>query len=135
MDHVRRISAEEADSKLDKATRVFGSTPSRFLGKRGSRFHVIPQDDVLYFISEGGLTKLCTESNHYWVQPSMTELENRIDLSVFFRISRAVIVNLNAVKEVAPLVGGFGEVLLSQGARLDVSRRRFRPLVEKLEKS
>jgi two-component system LytT family response regulator len=134
MDRLRQVSSEEADSKVEKATRALVSSPSRFLGKRRNRFHVIPQDDVLYFVSEGGLTKLCTASNHYWVQPTMTELEHRIDPSVFFRISRSVIVNLNAVKEVAPLVGGFGEVLLAQGTRLDVSRRRFKPLVERLEK-
>jgi DNA-binding LytR/AlgR family response regulator len=134
MDRLRQVSSEEADSKVEKATRALVSSPSRFLGKRGNRFHVIPQDDVLYFVSEGGLTKLCTKSNHYWVQPNMTELEHRIDPSVFFRISRSVIVNLNAVKEVAPLVGGFGEVRLAQGTNLDVSRRRFKSLVERLEK-
>lgn len=133
VDHVRRISAEEANAKVDKATRVMGSTPARFLGKRANRFHVIPQDDVVYFISEGGLTKLCTDNDHYWMQPTMSELENRIDSSVFFRISRSIIVNLNAVKQVAPLVGGFGEVVLSQGARLDVSRRRFKSLLKRLE--
>lgn len=42
-------------------------------------------------------------------------------------------VNLNAVKEVTPLVGGYGEVVLATDLRLDVSRRRFKELLERLE--
>ena len=57
------------------------------------------------------------------MQPSLSELEARLDPVRFFRMSRAAIVNLDAVREVAPL---------SNGDRIDVSRRRFKALVDRL---
>jgi two-component system, LytTR family, response regulator len=65
--------------------------------------------------------------------PTLNELEQRLDQSRFFRISRAALINLNAVEQVFPLPGGSGEVLLSNGARLEVSRRRFNDLLQLLE--
>jgi DNA-binding LytR/AlgR family response regulator len=74
-----------------------------------------------------------TREHHYWVQPTLNELEKRVDPRAFFRISRGVMVNLSEVKEVAPSVGGYGEVVLSRGTRLEVSRRRFKDLLGKLD--
>lgn len=69
---------------------------------------------------------------HYWMDPTLNDLEQRLDPARFFRISRAAIVNLNAVSEVFPLAGGSGEALLKNGHRLEVSRRRFRELLDAL---
>jgi two-component system LytT family response regulator len=132
LERVRRITAEEKESKADEATRAMGGFPSRFLGKKAGKFQVISQGDVLFFVSEGGLTKLCTRDSYYWMQPTLTDLEKRIDPTCFFRISRAAIVNLETIKEVAPLMGGHGQVLLTNGAYLEVSRRRFKDLLEKI---
>jgi DNA-binding LytR/AlgR family response regulator len=41
-------------------------------------------------------------------------------------------VNLDAVRDVAPSAGGQGEVTLVDGSRLEVSRRRFAELTERL---
>jgi DNA-binding LytR/AlgR family response regulator len=67
------------------------------------------------------------------MDPTLNELEERLQASRFFRISRAAIINLNAVGEVYRLPGGSGEVLMKNGQRLEVSRRRFRELFEALE--
>jgi DNA-binding LytR/AlgR family response regulator len=42
-------------------------------------------------------------------------------------------ISLNAVAEVFSMPGGAGEVLLKNGQRLEVSRRRFRELLQALE--
>ena len=60
------------------------------------------------------------------------ELEQRLAPNRFCRISRAALINLNAVAEVYPLPGGSGEVQLRNGHRLEVSRRRFRELLQAL---
>jgi len=43
------------------------------------------------------------------------------------------LINLNAVAEVFPMPGGTCEVLLKNGQRLEVSRRRFRDLLQALD--
>jgi len=69
---------------------------------------------------------------HYWMQPTLSELEGRLDPARFFRISRAAIVNLDAVREVIPREGGPGEAKLSNGTAIGVSRRRMTDLMARL---
>jgi two-component system LytT family response regulator len=108
-------------------------SPTRFLVKSSSHYLVVGESRVLYFSSEDGLTKLIAEGGQYWMDPTLNELELRLDRSRFFRISRAALINLNAVEQVVPLPGGGGEVLLKNGSRLEVSRRRFPALLQLLE--
>ena len=108
------------------------SLPRRFLGKRGGRYKVIPVEEVLCFISEGGLTRLWTVEQYYWMEPSLSDLESRLDESRFIRISRQALVNLEHVAEVVPLVGGYGQIKVTGGQVLEVSRRKLKLLLEKL---
>lgn len=134
LERVKGATPAETELKAVKASRALKKAPERFLAKRGAKFRVISKHEVLYFASQEGLTKLCSRENReYWIQPSLTDLEKRLNSSEFFRVSRAVIVNLRAVREVVPLIGGHGQVVLSSGAAVDVSRRRYKPLLEKLQ--
>jgi DNA-binding LytR/AlgR family response regulator len=60
------------------------------------------------------------------MEPTLIELERRLNPEVFCRISRTAIVNLDYVSEVNMLLSGYGEALLKSGERLEVSRRRLR---------
>ncbi len=133
VDRVRKLSTAEYESVVEKVNQAARATPARFLAKRGSKFRVVSQPEILYFTSEDGLTKLHAHDQQYWMEPTLTDLEKRLDPSAFCRISRAAIVNLDAVHEVVPLIGGHGEVLLKNGTRLEVSRRRLKELMQKLE--
>jgi DNA-binding LytR/AlgR family response regulator len=104
---------------------------TRFLARKGATYRVVAAREILCFVSEGGLTKLHADQ-HYWMPPTLNDLELRLDPAQFFRISRAAIVNLDAVSEVVPTIGGQGEVRLRDGSRLEVSRRRFKELTERL---
>ncbi len=116
-----------------RLVRVSGGPPSRFLGRRGNRFQVVQREAVVYFESEGGLTRLHSKRVSLWMQPSLNEVEERLEGGEFFRISRSSLVNLPHVREVAPVAGGYGQVVLSNGTRLDVSRRKYRRLLELLD--
>jgi two-component system LytT family response regulator len=126
-----RASAATATPTGDLASRT-GGAPVRFLARRGSAFRVVPVSDVLGFVSEDGLTKLVTAGQHSWMQPTLNELDARLDPRQFCRISRAAIVNLDAVREVTPQDGGQGIVTLADGTKLEVSRRRFAELTNRL---
>lgn len=104
----------------------------RFLVKNGASYLVVPEARVLYFVSEGGLTRLIADAGQYWMDPTLNDLEQRLDPARFFRISRAALINLNAAAEVHPLPGGSGEVVLKNGMRLEVSRRRLAELLRAL---
>jgi two-component system, LytTR family, response regulator len=133
LERVRGQAAYVSDAFLQQAGQAGVPVPVRFLAKRGSRFRVVPQSDVLFFSFADGQTKLHSTGRDYWMQPSLSDLEKRLDPRVFFRISRAAIVSLDAVQEVLPLIGGHGQVVLKGGARLEVSRRRLKELIARLE--
>ena len=133
LDRVRSLAAGSRESALDRTVRGQRSGPARFLVRNGSHYTVVGEARVLYFASEDGLTRLVGDGAQYWMDPTLNELEDRLDPARFFRVSRAALINLNAVAEVFPLPGGSGEVLLKNGQRLEVSRRRFRELLQSLE--
>ncbi len=128
---VGRARLVEALQRVRGPLRTQGKLPppQRFLARAGERYVVIPTASITAFLSEGGLTKICTHEREYWMDPTLNELEDRLDPAQFFRVSRAAIIRLDAVREVAPMPGGAGEVVLKSGRRLEVSRRRFKDLL------
>jgi two-component system LytT family response regulator len=129
---VQTLGTAAIDANVDQIVRRPRMAPARFLGRRGARFIVVPQKDVVYFGSESGLTKLYTTDHHYVMEPTLNDFETRVDPDAFCRVSRTVLVNLDYVAEVEMVAGGYGEVVLTTGARLEVSRRRVKDLIEKL---
>jgi len=116
---------------LERVTRAL--PPRRFVAKRGRGYHVVAARDVVAFVSEDGLTKLLTAAEHFWIPPTLNDLEARLDPRQFYRVSRAAIVNLDLIQEIVPAGDGQGDVVLKGGLRLEVSRRRFQRLTEILQ--
>lgn len=132
IERARGKTAADVDASMDRVARRPRMAPTRFLGRRGSRFLVISQADVVYFGSESGLTQLHTADQRYVMEPTLNDFERRLDPVVFCRVSRTIIVNLDYVKEVEMLEGGYGEAVLRNGLRLEVSRRRVKELMVRL---
>lgn len=135
VERARTLPGQELDASIDRVSQTAGGHPTRFLAKRSSRYRVIPRQDVLFFASEGGITKLQTTDQYYWMQPTLTDLEARLDPSRFCRISRTAIVNLDAVSEVIPVEGGSGEAKVTNGECLEISRRRLKTLMDRLSET
>ncbi|HEY3442782.1 MAG TPA: LytTR family DNA-binding domain-containing protein [Paludibaculum sp.] len=131
---VSRQRLSEALQRVSEPRPESGKPPpaQRFLARAGERYVVIPTDSITAFLSEGGLTRLCTAEREYWMDPTLNELEERLDAAQFFRVSRAAIIRLDKVKEVLAMPGGSGEVALKSGRKLEVSRRRFKALLDRL---
>jgi two-component system LytT family response regulator len=132
IERIRQRALRDAEDDVDRLTRAASGAGARLLARCGGRYKVIPQRDVLYFSSEDGLTRLHTRERAYVLEPTLGDLEERLDAVHFFRLSRAVIVKLDCVTEVRPLVGGTADVVLNNGATLEVSRRRVRDLLDRL---
>jgi two-component system, LytTR family, response regulator len=130
---IEKWSVVEREGYLNKSSSALRSQCTRFLARKGPRYIVIPQNEVLGFTSEEGLTRLFTADQNFWIDPTLNDLEERLDPTLFFRISRGGIIRLEAIREVVPLMGGSGEVVLKNGIRWEVSRRRFRELLDQLK--
>jgi len=135
LDRVRYLSSGSAQRAPESRSAPAAIRPKRFLVKNGQSYVVAPESRVLFFESEGGLTRMVSETGQYWMDPTLNELEERLDPARYFRVSRAALVSLNAVAEVYPITGGSGEVVLKNGRRLEVSRRRFQDFLKALAAS
>ena len=133
LDRVSEHRAVERERQLDQVTRVAQAGRSRFLARKGTRFRVVPGHDVLAFTFHEGLTRLHTATEQLWMQPTLAALARRLEATTFFQISRTAIVSLDAVREAKPFPDGTGEVTLTNGQILPVTRRRWRLLLERLE--
>ncbi len=119
--------------RLRDAARDSVPPPARFLVKHGHSLLVLPEEQILYFRSEHSLSRAVCARQSYWLDPSLNDLEARLDPQRFFRAARETLLQLRAVSEVQARPGGMGVALMSNGDRLDVSRRRFRALLAALD--
>jgi len=132
LDRVRSANGNRTEAPLDEAVRKPRTGVRQFLVRHGDAYVVIGESRVLFFSSEGGLTRLVGDAERYWMDPTLNELQERLDPARYFRISRAALINLSAVTQVHPLPGGSGEVVMKGGHKLEVARRRFRDLLQAL---
>jgi len=135
LDRIRESAGARArDGQLDRAMRTAPLTPARFLARKAGRLRIVGRSEVVAFTFEEGLTRLHTATEQLWMQPTLAALARRLDQQTFFQVSRNCIVSLDAVKEAKAFPDGTGEVLLSNGMKLLVTRRRWRALIDHLEK-
>ena len=90
-----------------------------------------PVSPAISLQSDEGLTRLHARDREHVLDPTLNELEERLDPAIFFRISRAAIINLDFVTEVRPMPGGMADVVLKTGVTLEVSRR-LKDLLDRL---
>ncbi len=133
LDRVRAADRWRAPA-IDRALRSTALSPTRFLARKGARYRVVPRGDVLAFTFEEGLTRVHTADEQLWMQPTLAALARRLDQDTFCQVSRAAIVRLDAVREAKPFPDGTGEAVLTNGLTLPVTRRRWRALLDRLER-
>lgn len=133
VERVRHVRTVDREHQLDQVARNEALTPSRFLARKAARFRIVPRQDVVAFTFQEGLTRLHTATEQLWMQPTLAALARRISGDTFFQVSRTAIVSLDAVREAKPFPDGTGELILSNGMTLPVTRRRWRLLMNQLE--
>jgi two-component system LytT family response regulator len=98
------------------------------------RVQLIPVGEVTHLLARDRATYAVTPSAEHMLDMTLAELERRLDPARFFRIHRAILVNLAWVAELRADGGGHLTACLRDGRRteLPVSRDRARPLKERL---
>jgi DNA-binding LytR/AlgR family response regulator len=106
--------------------------PTRIAVKLGNRIVLVSPREIVHVSAKDKLVFVHTAREHYLVDKTVTEMEDCLDRSGFFRINRADLVNLEHVRELMPWFSGAWRVKLSTGVELDVSRDRARQLKQLL---
>jgi DNA-binding LytR/AlgR family response regulator len=79
----------------------FKEEKKRFIVKSGSHLQSILLDNIYYFYSKDKITFLHSIDNKkYPIDYSLEEVEELISPTLFFRINRQYIININAIKDI-----------------------------------
>lgn len=94
----------------------------KLLVNKGEKFFFIDIQDIIYIESNEKYAVVYTGSDKYLIRESMKNLEEKLDLTVFVRIHRCYIVNINYIKEIEKWTHGEFLITLSGGMKFRVSR-------------
>ncbi len=73
----------------------------KFLVKRGSDYISIKVEDIAYFYASHKVVCLVNSQSHKFIlDESLSELEEQLDPSMFYRVNRKYLVNLNAIQRI-----------------------------------
>lgn len=117
--------------KFDRSNRPLTMTDKIFI-KDGEKCYYISLAKIRMFESDGNYVKVHFEKSRPLILRSLNSLEERLDPEFFFRASRKCIINLEHVALIENWFNGGLQVELSEGERVEISRRqaiRFRELM------
>lgn len=102
--------------------------------RKRDRLLLLPPENIFWFASEDGIVKAHTESDVYWVNYQLAELEASLPKELFFRARREVLVNVNKIKEIRPYFkSGFLLTMSDAGAtEIVVSARNVHPFRQRI---
>ena len=106
------------------------SYPSRISFKSGERTIVLKTDEIIWVEAEDYYVLVHSTRGRHLVRVPLASLEERLNPKEFIRAHRAAIVNLREVKEFDQRDGAW--LVMSDGARVHVSRSRKRQVQERL---
>lgn len=102
----------------------------RIFVRDGERCWLVRWGDILLLESEGNYTRLYFDNNRPLVPRSLSNIEPRLDPSIFFRAGRKAIVNLRAISKVDMDPAGALVLTMRGGQQVEMSRRQSQRLRE-----
>jgi two-component system LytT family response regulator len=91
--------------------------------RSGERIRVVATADIDWIRADGNYVRIHAGGTTYLHRESLRHLMGLLDPARFLRIHRAILVNVERIREVHPLFQGNAEVVLHDGTRLNLSRR------------
>ncbi len=108
------------------ATAIAPATRTRFLDrlmvKHDGRVFFVKVSDVDWFEAAGNYVRVHTGKTDHLIRETMHHVESQLDPTMFVRIHRAVIVNIDRIRELQPWFAGDYIVILRDGRQLKLSR-------------
>jgi two-component system LytT family response regulator len=129
--HQDLVAGREFAQKIEPLLQSFGEEKrylNRLAVREGDRFLIIDARDIDWMEAREGGVLLHVGAEEHTVARPLSELETRLDPSLFFRAHRSIIVNLDQVREIIPWFAGSHRLRLNTGAEIDLSRSRAKDL-------
>lgn len=130
----RDILQPRMNSTAPSSTGPKESVLERLAVRKGGVYHVLELADVIYFEMKDELVWAVTASDRVALDLTMTNLEQRLPESVFFRSHRGALVRIDKIRAMEPAGAGTYELVLDHpdAPRVPLARERARLLKERI---
>ncbi len=133
-----RAKNQNATKKVDalelaSSARPAGQFSERIVVKDGTKVTLIPVAKLDYAEATDDYVTLVSNGQKHLKQQTISGLEMALDPALFVRIHRSYVVNLERVARIEPYGRDSKVAILTNGARLPVSRAGYARLKELLE--
>jgi DNA-binding LytR/AlgR family response regulator len=127
-----RVESLARGRRRHGAEHAAGETEFRKLAvRKGGRTVLLTIDDIVYLSARNKSTYAHTYENQYLVDLTLGDLELRLGRDSFARVHRSYLVNLNKVKEILRVDGGYVVVTADRDeTHVPVARRQVRQFRE-----
>ncbi len=106
----------------------------RVVCRKGQSVLLLDPQEILWFYMDGGIVRAKTQSETYWVNYQLAQLEEALDTEIFFRARREVLLNLHKVQSIKPYDRSTFVLTMSDTAHTEllVSERQAKELRQRL---
>ncbi len=122
------IQCQKENEEVKEIQDLLHTKDRKMIGTLNQKEYVIDPDKVLYGESVDGVTFLYTREQVYRIQQKLSELENTYRTLGYFRCSKSVVLNINAIAELTSEVGNRIDAGLCNGEHIIISRRYAKEL-------
>ncbi len=117
--------------KIDQLSRVF---LDKFPVSSMKGTDYIKLREISHFQADGSYSKIHTLNNKtYTISKNLKEVEEQLNSTMFFRVHKSYLINLEHIKKLSPSKDG-GTVMMSNDAVLEIARSRKALFLELLNK-
>ncbi len=99
--------------------------------KDGDICHFIPVDAIYLLESVGNYVRVYYENQKPLLHKSLSYMESKLPMDVFFRANRQFMINLNFIQKIEPYFNSTLLIVMKSGQKIDLSQRqsvRFREI-------
>lgn len=122
------VSRDEANAGRPGAKRQLQKIPT----VSGNRIVLVAAESVFYFRAEGHYTWVTTAQGSSFCNPTIGDLESRLDRASFIRIHRSDLVNLDHAEQIVRDEGRVTLKLRNEESALPVARTSVPKLLQRL---
>jgi two-component system LytT family response regulator len=121
----KRGEVAEQLAHLSEGVETPGAPRGRkVVGRTGSEYYLLDLDDVLAFQAEREIVWIQTARQRYMATQTLRSVDERLRGSVFQRVHRNALVNVNHVRKMSPMSSQRWLLTLSNGQEFIVSKRQ-----------
>ena len=139
LDRARTLRARPRDTaeSLARLSEVPEPPPTargrKVVGRSGQEYFLLDLDDVLAFQAEREIVWIVTARQRYMATQTLRAIDERLRGSVFHRVHRSALINVNHVRKMTPLSSQRWLLTLSNAQEFIVSKRLARNVRQMLQ--